>query len=273
MEGRGGAWTITKLEKVQAYLERYQDVMLKQDWVQTVYIDAFCGAGLYKLRGAREFTVGSALRAIELERPFGHYHFIEKSKASLDRLRDAIENKRLTRSVEYHPGDVNDLLPVLVSKLKSNDRAVIFADPYGMQLKWATIANVAQVPRCDFWMLVPTAALARLATRSPRARTTAWENRLDQFMGTADWRTRWYESTGQTNMFDESEEIIRTATIDRISEDFRQRLEDAFPGVAKNFLHLRNGNRILFTLMFACSNPSHSAQKISMRIANHLLKS
>ena len=47
MEGRGGSWTITKLEKVSEYLARYQDVMLKQKWAETIYVDAFCGSGTY----------------------------------------------------------------------------------------------------------------------------------------------------------------------------------------------------------------------------------
>lgn len=274
MEGRGGPWTIQKLEKVRNYLVRYQDVMLKQKWAKTVYIDAFCGSGTYKLRGARDFTEGSALQAIDLERPFSHYHLIEKSKKSLGKLRELIERREFTRTVDYHAGDVNELLPPIVRALKSDQRAVVFADPYGMQLDWRTVTAVASVPRCDFWLLVPTSSLLRLATKNPNRRTTAWETRLDQFMGEREWRTRWYESTGQTQFFDEGEEVLRTATLDLVTADFRKLLESAFPkgGVARNVFHLKDGNRVLFTLMFACSNPSPKAQGIAMNIANHLLK-
>ncbi len=273
MEGEGGPWTTTKLAKVRNYLLKYQDVMLHQSWVETVYIDAFCGAGRVKLRGARDFTEGSALQAIGLERPFSRYHLIEKSKPSLERLRAQIELRRSDLNVFYHPGDVNELLPSTVSALKSHERAVIFADPYGMQLNWSTIEAIGRVPRCDFWLLVPTGmGLQRLATRDPKRRTKAWEKRLDEFMGERDWRTRWYETTGQTNLFDDSVEVMRTATLDRMTEDFRHRLSDAFPCVADNALHLRNGNRVLFTLMFACSNTSPKAQGIAKSIANHLLK-
>jgi three-Cys-motif partner protein len=273
MEGEGGQWTITKLSKVREYLIRYQEVMLNQKWVETVYIDAFCGSGRVKLRGARDFTEGSALQAIALDRPFSKYHLIEKSKSSLTRLRQQIELQHSDRNVSYHSGDVNELLPVTVSALKSHERAVIFADPYGMQLKWSTIEAIAKVPRCDFWLLVPTGiGLMRLATRDPRRRTPAWEKRLDDFLGEHDWRTRWYESTGQANLFDDTIDVARTADLNRMTEDFRKRLSSAFPCVADNVLHLKNGNHVLFTLMFACSNTSPKAKGIAKSIANHLLK-
>lgn len=272
MEGKGGPWTITKLAKVREYLIAYQDVMLQQKWAETIYIDAFCGSGAYKLRGARDFTTGSALQAIELERPFARYHFIEKSKASLDALRDNIDQRAHKRKAFYHAGDVNDMLPDIVASLTSKQRAVIFADPYGMQLHWKTVEAVAKVPRCDFWLLVPTMALLRVATKDPKRRQKSWDSRIDAFMGEQGWRTRWYESTGQTNFFDSSEEVIRTATLDKVSDDFRERLGQVFPAVAQKVLHLKDGNRPLFTLMFACSNPSPGAQRIAMRIANHLLR-
>lgn len=276
MEGEGGPWTLTKLSKVKEYLVRYQDVMLNQKWVETVYIDAFCGAGRVKLRGARDFTEGSALQAIGIERPFSRYHLIDKSTTSLDKLREQIEQVHPPghRKIFYHVGDVNHLLPATVVALKSHERAVIFADPYGMQLRWSTIEAIARIPRCDFWLLVPTGmGLMRLATRDPARRTTAWGNRIDEFLGEPNWRTRWYESTGQSNFFDDSVEVKRTATINQMTEDFRRRLTDAFPCVADNVLHLKDGNRVLFTLMFACSNPSPKAQGIAKGIANHLLKS
>ena len=226
------------------------------------------------MRGARDFTIGSALQAIDLDRPFAHYHLIEKSKKSLSKLRAQVKQRNPTRNVSYHAGDVNLLLPPLIEALKSDQRSVVFADPYGMQLDWSTVAAIARVPRCDFWLLVPTSSLLRLATKNPNRRSTAWEQRLDSFMGERDWRTRWYETTGQISLFDEGEEVLRTATLDLVTADFRKRLESTFPkgGVAPNALHLRDGKRVLFTLMFACSNPSPKAQGIAISIANHLLK-
>lgn len=170
MEGEGGPWTNTKLKKVHGYLKAYQDVMLNQSW-ETIYIDAFCGSGEVKLRGARDFTEGSALQAIGLERPFHRYHLIEKSQNSLRRLKDQVCRRFPNRKdrVTFHPGDVNVILPNLISQLTKQNRAVIFADPKGMQLNWNTVLSVASKPVCDFWLLVPTGmGLERIATNDQK---------------------------------------------------------------------------------------------------------
>lgn len=276
MEGEGGPWTTKKLSKVREYLVAYQDVMLnQQDWVETVYVDAFCGSGEVKLRGARDFTEGSALQALGLKRPFHKYHLIEKTKSSLERLEKQVKAKHpeLTDRVSYHPSDVNTALPAIVASFGKNTRAVIFSDPKGMQLNWNTVEAIARKPCCDFWLLVPTGmGLARVATKDPRRMPATWRRKMTQFLGKEDWLDRWYAPTGQPDMFGDAEELSRTATLQRMTEDFQHRLRDVFPCVADNVLHLRNGNRVLFTLMFACSNPSPKAQARAKSIANHLLR-
>ena len=94
----GGAWTKKKLDCVSGYLAAYQTVLKKHNF-ELVYIDAFCGDGSQKVKGdseatllgeAREFMRGSAQRAIELSPPFHRYHFVDKSKTSLDQLKDRL---------------------------------------------------------------------------------------------------------------------------------------------------------------------------------------
>ena len=36
-----------------------------------------------------------------------------------------------------------------------NNRAVLFLDPYGMQVSWETLAAVAATKAIDLWMLYP----------------------------------------------------------------------------------------------------------------------
>lgn len=101
----------------------------------------------------------------------------------------------------------------------------------------------------------------------------SWRKRMNEFLGETSWYDDWYAPTGQINMFDNAIEVARTATLERMTRHFQERLRSAFPCVAENVLHLKNGNRVLFTLMFCCSNPSRNAQKRAKDIANHLLKS
>jgi three-Cys-motif partner protein len=276
VEALGGPWTNKKLEKVRKYLISYQQVLSKQAWVETVYIDAFCGPGRVQLRGARDFTEGSALQAICLEKPFNQYHLIEKSKSSLDKLREQVRHERSDRLglVQFHQGDVNLVLPQIIATLDNKrHRAVVFADPYGMQLDWRTVEAVARKPIIDFWLLVPTGmGMHRLAAKNPARMQKGWPERLDRFLGEPEWRTRWYQPTGQISLFGEDEETRRTATLQVMDTDFQARLKSIFPCVADHVLHLTNGKTILFSLMFACSNPSEHPQKIAKRIAEHLLR-
>lgn len=278
----GGHWTETKLDCVSRYLEAYQTA-LKNKGFELVYIDAFSGDGSVQLKDnespllqdGREFTRGSARRAIELDPPFNQYHFIDRSQPSLDELRQTIAEERptLLSRTKLHAGDVNIVLPRIVHGLNvRKNRAVVFADPFGMQLNWETVKAVAVVPIIDFWYLVPTGlAINRLVTRDGRMPET-WSNKLDSFLGTTDWKTRWYKPSLQQDLFGSSDAIEKAVGLDEIEADFHQRLKDAFALVAPNRLQLRDKKRVLFTLMFACSNPSPNAHRLAVRIANHLLK-
>jgi three-Cys-motif partner protein len=276
VQARGGPWTTTKLAKVRKYLEAYQVVMRKQIWAKTVYIDAFSGSGAVMLRGATAPTDGSALQALGLEQPFSEYHLIEKSKKAVKRLREQAERRypdRMDR-VTFHTGDVNDVLPGLLRKLTSKHRAVLFIDPYGMQLEWRTLQAIAKCQRVDLWLLVPTGmGLQRLATKNRERMRPSWEAKIDAFLGYKGWRDKFYEPSRQANLFGNPPDMVKVATLQMIDQEVQDRLRAAgFPGVARNVLHLKDGTRVLFSLMFACSNPSRSAQATSTAIANHLLK-
>jgi hypothetical protein len=68
------------------------------------------------------------------------------------------------------------------------------------------------------------------------------------------------------------ESVEKVADIGLIEDDFQVRLSKAFPFVAKNRMQLKDQGRVLFTLMFACSNLSPKAHGLASKIANHLLK-
>ena len=278
----GGHWTGKKLDCVSSYLEAYQTA-LKNKSFELVYIDAFSGDGAVELkdddspllREGRHFTRGSARRAIDLDRPFHKYHFIDRSQASLDELRRIVSEAKpaLLDRINLHPGDVNKVLPRIVQSLDVNrNRAVVFADPFGMQLDWETIKAVAAIPIIDFWYLVPTGlAINRLVTKDGNM-PEAWSDRLDKFLGATDWRKRWYKPSPQEDLFGAREVMEKAVGLDEIEADFHRRLKDAFVLVAPNRLRLKDKGRVLFTLMFGCSNPSPRAHGLAIRIANHLLK-
>jgi three-Cys-motif partner protein len=281
----GGTWTEEKLEKVTQYLMAYQKVMKNQSF-RTVYVDAFCGDGAIALNDAeaddleegRRITKGSAVRALELATPFDAYHFIDKSASSVAKLKEtaATVAPTLAERVETHPADVNAALPNIISGLDPrSERAVVFVDPFGMQLEWRTIEVIAKQPGIDFWYLVPIGiAVNRLATKDQRRMSSAWATKLDAFLGTKDWRNDWYAASSQQDLFSTDAIMERRVNIDKIDDYFHNRLGQAFAAVATNRLRLgKTAGKPLYTLMFACSNPSPKACGAAMRIANHLLKS
>jgi three-Cys-motif partner protein len=178
----------------------------------------------------------------------------------------------LVDRMNWHAGDVNVELPRIIRSLTWRNRAVVFADPFGMQVDWETIKAVAACEWIDFWYLVPTGlALNRMATESGKM-PKAWSDRLDRFLGDKDWRTRWYRRKEEEGLSGIIESVEKVADIGLIEDDFQARLGKAFPLVAKNRMQLKDQGRVLFTLMFACSNPLQKAQGVASRIANHLLK-
>jgi three-Cys-motif partner protein len=280
----GGAWSEKKLDCVSSYLEAYHTALKNKDF-QLVYIDAFCGDGAQKTKGGEDQVMlveaalermrGSAERAVSLPTPFHRYHFIDKSKKSLAQLKEHLLGLKpeLAERLHFHAGDVNVELPKTIQSLNpKRERAVVFADPFGMQVDWETIEAVAACPIVDFWYLVPTGlALNRMATTSGNM-PKSWGDRIDRFMGEKEWRERWYRRTESDDLFGRIETVEKVADIKLIEDDFQARLGKAFPLVAKNRMRLTDQGRVLFTLMFACSNPSPKARGLASNIANHLLK-
>lgn len=279
MTSFGGDWTLEKLDRVSAYLSAFQNV-LKNQHFNLVYIDAFSGDGGVELRGeemplfeqARSFTEGSARRAVALPRPFDRYHFIDASGRSLDKLKAFVdaEHAPLADRIDYQRGDVNDELPKAMARLNPQiDRAVVFADPFGMQLDWETIESIGSKP-VDFWYLAPTMAINRVLTRDGNL-PQSWANRLDRSLGTTEWRTGFYRSREVGTLFGSETKTEKVGSIEVIEDFIHARLATVFM-MAPNRLRLTDRGRPLFSLMFGCSNTSPKAFGKAIKIANHLLK-
>jgi len=155
------------------------------------------------------------------------------------------------------------------------NRAVVFLDPYGMQVDWSTIEAIAATRAIVLWILFPLGqAVNRLLTKSgiPASRQG---QRLTRYFGTEDWKEAFYEEpSDQPSMFDalgEETGFVKRTNFDAIGRFFVERLEQVIVGVSKNPLPLRNSKGVpLFLLCFAASNPKGA--KPALKIANHLLR-
>ena len=167
--------------------------------------------------------------------------------------------------------DANDfLLNFCAQNDWSKKRAVLFLDPFGMQVDWKTIEAIAETKAIDLWYLFPISGVARLLTKDGKMEPE-WENRLNLIFGKTDWRDAFY-TRGQTiDLFSEESGLQKTADYSGIAQYFINRLSSVFAGVAPNPLKLLNSKNIpLFLLCFACGN--EKGKPIALRIAKHILK-
>ncbi|RKU18434.1 hypothetical protein C6500_13010 [Candidatus Poribacteria bacterium] len=286
----GGDWTEQKLECVSKYLHAYTTIMNKQQF-HYAYIDAFAGTGYREMENDEDadelmfpdlvssevvgFHDGSARNALEVEPPFMKYIFIEKDAtryAELEELRKEVLLKDgfSEDMIECLRKDANDYLKDLCRKNWKSHRALVFLDPYGMQVDWKTIESIAQTQAIDLWILFPLGTVNRLLKRNGEIRPSLRE-RLDLFFGEPDWYDVFYQLAEQISFFDE-EQWQKTGNIfTTIEQYFIERLQGIFKDVATNPLPLRNSKNVpLYLLCFAAGNPKGGP--IAVKIAQDILE-
>ncbi|MBA7536115.1 hypothetical protein ES705_28377 [subsurface metagenome] len=169
----GGNWTKEKLERVEKYLKAYATIMNKQNF-RFAYIDAFAGTGyreekdskihdqisLFRQNEIKEietYSKGSARIALEIKPEFDKYIFIEKSKKTFTKLLKLKEEfKDKEKKIDLINTDANNWIIDRCNNYKwQNNRAVLFLDPYGMQVNWETIKAIANTKAIDLWYLFP----------------------------------------------------------------------------------------------------------------------
>jgi three-Cys-motif partner protein len=279
----GGDWTEKKLNSVRQYLVAYTTALSKQRF-KTAYIDAFAGTG-YRTTSANEeqesslfpemdrFLDGSARIALQVKPGFHKYIFIEKDPnrfAELEKLKE--EFPHLAADILLKNTEANSYLQGLCQGPSwRNHRAVLFLDPFGMQITWDTIQAIAKTQAIDLWLLFPLGvAVNRVLTRSGRISPT-WQAKLDAMFGATDWYDAFYQTTARPGLFGEEEMTEKTGNFDSISRYFINRLKTVFAGVADQPLFLYNSrNNPIFMLCFAVGNPK--GKDIALRIARHILR-
>jgi three-Cys-motif partner protein len=291
----GGDWTTAKLDVLAKYLASYttalKDKPSKEHPFRKGYIDAFAGTGYRDAKRdsdgdgslqaslllpdlaeqePQELLDGSARLALKTEPRFDRYVFIERSVercAQLEALK--AEFPHLAMDIQIRQGDANTEIQDLCRRNWRSHRAVLFLDPYGMQVEWKTIAAIAKTEAIDLWLLFPLGiGVNRLLTKSGEI-PESWRRRLDLLLGNETWYDEFYRVERKGTLFGETDHIIK-ATTETIGRYFNDRLKSVFPAVAEQPRVLRNSaNCPLYLLCFAAGN-EHGAP-IALRIANHLL--
>ena len=296
----GGEWTSTKLAVLAKYLTAYIDALKNQSFV-TAYIDAFAGTGYRTMSREREEDApsgnllfpdlatdepqqlldGSARLALKArgsgaqgaDARFHRFIFIERDAARCRQLEGLkTEFPDLAKDIRVEQGDANAEIQKLCAKKWSGRRAVLFLDPYGMQVEWPTIEAIAKTKAIDLWLLFPLGiGVSRLLTRSGEI-PKGWRTRLDKLLGTTTWYDEFYKVEHKADLFGNDEERVVKATNETIARYFNNRLKTIFPenGVAEPGVLRNSSNNPLYLLCFAAGNDKGAP--IAVKIANHILK-
>jgi len=290
----GGDWTDQKLSVLADYLRRY-NMALKDQPFRRAYIDAFAGTGYRHLKhrvkrgnnqtllifpelaytDAQAFRDGSARLALQTTPPFDRYIFVERNMESCAQLADLkSEFPALADRIDVQRGDANEKIQELCQKnwhaRGHACRAVLFLDPYGMQVKWNTVKAIAATEAIDLWLLFPLGiGVNRLVTNSGDI-PVGWQRCLTELLGTDEWRKDFYRTRIAETLFGPLE-LREKVDVESIGRYFNNRLQSVFAGVADDPLVLRNSTGCpLYLLCFAAGNPKGAGP--ALRIASHLLK-
>jgi three-Cys-motif partner protein len=291
---RGSRDTGDKLSRLQQYLQAYSIALSKQKFAR-IYVDAFAGSGSRtETRAALPLfdgpeatpedvdTPGSARIALDIDPPFDTLVLIERDEDRFDELRRLSETFP-DRKVILKQGDANEHVQRLCATVPWHRQAgsirglrgVVFLDPFGMEVEWATVEAIGRTQALDCWYFFPLSGLYRNAPHDPTKLDADKQRSLDRVLGAKDWRERWYShSIKPSDMFENDAQATVRADVDAIEAYVKARLETVFKGLVLKPLRLRhNGsNAPMASLFFAVSNPSPAAVGLASDIAGHILR-
>ena len=232
----GGEWTAEKLERVKKYLQAYVRIMSKYNF-KFYYIDAFAGTGYVELKDRKEdkinsllfdlaeeepqrFIQGSAQVALQIEPSFSKYILIEKSSkrcSELEKLRNS--HSHLADRLVIINQEANEVIQEICSRTNwRGTRAVLFLDPYGMQVRWETIEAIAQTKAIDLWLLFPLGVAVNRMLKNDGKINELWAQKLDSIFGSRDWYSEFYKTNVNIGLFGDIISTEKVVTIKDIGD-------------------------------------------------------
>jgi three-Cys-motif partner protein len=281
----GGDWTEEKLRRLQKYLKA-DNVALKNQPFTREYIDAFAGTGYREVKqpdslaslllpelveeDCQDFLDGSASIALKVEPPFHKFTFIERKASKFDEL-CKLKDRHPDREIVTLRGDANEHIRELCRGSWDYRRAVLFLDPFGMQVTWETIKAVASTRAIDMWLLFPLGvAVSRLLKKDGDIEESLRRS-LDVLFGESSWFDAFYKIETAENLFRQQQQSVYKVDFRSMERYFIDRLRSIFPGVAENPLQLLNSRNVpLYLLCFAAGNAKGAP--IAVGIAQNVLK-
>lgn len=251
-----GKWSEEKLNLLGKYLNSYTNIMKGQAWCKNgyYYIDAFAGTGKPKSKDEERYIDGSPLAALKIEHPFRSYIFIEQERwriKKLEKLKEEFNNI----DIEIKEGDCNRIISKdIVTKIRYENfnRGIIFLDPFGMDIEWSTIENIANTRALEIFINFPVMAINRsILINNPDKLTKDKIGQMNKFWGSPDWMSDIYKET--SDLFGPRIEKA-SQTGESLGNLFKNRLKEVFPEVTFPLVMKNSNNAPLYCLIFAGHN-------------------
>ncbi len=287
MESNVGPWAREKLECLSRYLHEYTKILRKHPHLSYIYVDAFSGSGSHKLRKEpgspvdqmdlgvvvrhldddhdhRQYIEGSPRVALGIEYPFQKYIFVEQNQRRVRALQ-GLQKDYPECEIYVRPEDCN---PYIAQKLLhpkrswTNLRAVVFLDPFGMQVPWRTIERIGETGSIEVLINFPVGMAIQRLLRRDGVFTPKGRRKLDQYFGSSDWYDVVYHRT--KGLFGETLGKVPESN-QALTRWYRQRLKRSFRFVSTARLIRSDSNHPLYYLIHAGPNQTGS------RIANYIL--
>ena len=290
----GGNWTEQKLDTFESYVRAYLNIMNKYrdkfGW-KLLYFDGFAGSGsrseddrkheaenFLEIFGEEtvdtgELSVyqGAAERVVKLEqtmRGFDYYYFVDMFDKNCTKLKLKLEAYPTKGYKVFRQGDANDMIRQLADAMNEDKKlkALVFLDPFGMQIDWTSIVTLAS-KGIDLWVLLATGVIINRLLK--RDGTLMYPETLERFFGISkdEIKKRFYERKVDLDLFtDVCEKYVKISdSIAKIADLFCERISDLFDYVTPKPLVLKNDNNVSI-YHFVCASNNQTAVKIAQDI-------
>lgn len=291
----GDRHTVQKLETVEKYLQAYVTA-LKFAPFELLYIDACAGSGSSVPKSVLELAnsdqglldgfsapvadtdaiiVGSAIRALGVKPAFHRYLLNDTKQSNVDALRNSIQRDHadLSSKIEITKLDANEMLRGICKAYNwRKTRAVVFLDPFGLQINYETLEMLGKTGAVDLWYLVPVFAMYRQVSGDGEINLDGGP-RVDAALGTTAWRDVAVVEEQSTDLFSQpqfrSKRAVDIAWFEKVA---KERIGAAFHGqVLDETLPLGRNGMQEFSLMFAWANTGEKAG-LAAKLARAVLK-
>lgn len=280
-ENTVGPWATQKLEALGKYLEFYTTALKKTGYWQKIYIDAFAGSGVSRIRTekqsdfclatlfeldetdlseAEQYIKGSPAVALDLKTPFDKYIFVEQDAARVAELNEKYGGRA---DVEIRNQDASAALLDLANEVinQQKNRAVAFIDPYGLNISWKSIQALGKTGATEIIINFAWAmAINRLMVKEGKIPTT-WYSMLNNFFGDSDWCELAYET--EPDLF--GKRTFKAVNAEKRILNYLEKLKGCFGHVAPPMLVRNTKGNPLYYLIWAGPHP------LGLKGAKHVL--